>query len=74
MTAYEVAIEAHNAAQAVYKLALVTFRAGGSYEALAAAQAEMKIANEAFDAAYEVAANLPEEIAEVEDDTQIALF
>lgn len=74
MTAYEAAIAAHNEALAIYNAALVAFRAGGSYEALAAAQADKKIADAAFDEAFEIAANLPEEVEVADEDTQIEMF
>jgi hypothetical protein len=74
MTAYEVAIEAHNEAVSLYNAALVAFRSGGSFEAFAAAQATKKIADAAFDVAFEIAANLPEVEEIVEDDTQVEMF
>lgn len=74
MTAYEAAIEAHNEAIALYNASLVAFRAGGSFEDFAAAQATKKIADAAYDAAYEIAANLPEVEEIAEDDTQVEMF
>jgi hypothetical protein len=74
MTAYEAAIEAHNEAIAIYNAALVAFRAGGSFGSFAAAQATKKVADAAFDAAFELAANLPEVEEVVEDDTQAEMF
>jgi hypothetical protein len=74
MTAYEAAIEAHNEALAIYNAALVAFRSGGSFEAFAAAQATKKIADAAYDAAFEIAANLPEVEDLGEEDTQVEMF
>jgi len=50
--AYQAAREAHNEAQAAYNVAVAAFRAGGSYEAFGVALTALKIADAAFDAAF----------------------
>jgi hypothetical protein len=74
MTAYEIACAAHNEALASYNVAVTAFRAGGSFEAFAAAKAEKLAADAAFDVAFEIASNLPEEVAEEVENTQADLF
>jgi hypothetical protein len=82
MTAYEIAYEAHNEATAIFLAAQAKFRGlpgiatDADFAEFAAAQAAFKVATAEFDIAYEIAANLPEEVEEVsaEDDTQLALF
>lgn len=71
---YEIAYNAHNAALAVYDIALAAYRAGkiGDAEFLAARAVKVE-ADKAFDVAFEIASNLPEETeAEAADETQTA--
>jgi hypothetical protein len=82
MTAYEIATAKHNEAIAIFYAARAKFFAikgiasKADFAEFAAAQAAYKNATAEFDVAYEIAANLPEEVEEVEaeDDTQLALF
>ena len=73
---YEVAIETHNAAVAVYNEVLSAYRAMTiGHDEYLAARAIKVAADAAFDAAFALVADLPEE-EEVEafEDAQLALF
>jgi hypothetical protein len=79
MTAYEIAVAAHNQAQEVFAVARAKFfavpgiAAKSDYQEFAIAQAAKKVADAAFDVAFEIEMNR-EEPEVTEDDGQADLF
>ena len=77
MTAYEAAIEVHNAAQVIFAAARDKFYAipgiasKADFAEFAAAQAAMKAANREFDVAYEIEANRVDEVVEIEEESDV---
>jgi hypothetical protein len=75
MTAYEAAIEAHNAALTTFAAIRADYFAGKVSDAdFLAARAVKVAADAAFDVAFEVAANEPEAVAAEVADDQGELF
>lgn len=74
-TAYETAIEVHNAALGVFSGEISAFRAGGCFDVFGAAQMVKKAADDAFDIAFNIESER-EDVAEcdAEIETQMALI
>jgi len=74
-TAYETAIEVHNAALDVFAEETSKFRAGGCFDVFGAALAVKKAADAAFDVAFNIEAER-EDVADcdAEIETQMELF